>query len=229
MIIWRHGQTEWNATDRIQGQRDVELDDVGRTQAAASAARIAGQRPDAIVASDLRRAADTAAALAAITGLPVRLDPRLREQYFGDWQGLTNEEADAAYPVEWERWRRGEEILSFGIEGRAALAERALAAATEAADLGDVVVLTTHGGTAKYLIGALLDWPMAVSSRVMGLLNCHWAEIEWHRNRGGWALRSYNVGVVPGQPPRSDKAAAADLALAGSTGEAPESAVGPMR
>jgi glucosyl-3-phosphoglycerate phosphatase len=197
LIIWRHGQTEWNAVDRIQGHLDVPLDDVGRAQAAAAASRIADQHPDAIVASDLRRAVDTAAALSAITGLSVRRDERLREQNFGQWQGLTNAEARSAFPEAWNRWRRGEAIADYGIEDRTSLARRALAAMEDSAELGGTVVVVTHGGTAKLAMGALLGWPAGVSSRVMGLLNCHWAELQWHRQRGGWVLRSYNVGVVP--------------------------------
>jgi probable phosphoglycerate mutase len=208
LIIWRHGQTEWNATDRVQGHTDVGLDDVGRAQATSSAQRIAEEHPDVIISSDLRRAADTAAALAAVTGLRVRLDPRLREQYFGEWQGLTNAEVRDAYPDVWARWRRGEPADAAGIEEVDSLRERALAAVTEAAQLGGTVVVATHGGTAKQAMGSMLGWPPDVSSRVMGLMNCHWAEIQWHAHRGGWVLHSYNVGVVPGLLARSDRAAA---------------------
>jgi glucosyl-3-phosphoglycerate phosphatase len=207
LIIWRHGQTEWNASDRVQGHTDVSLDDIGLAQAAAAAERIAQENPDVIVSSDLRRAADTAAALSAVTGLPVRLDPRLREQYFGDWQGLTNAEVRDAYPDVWARWRRGEAPDSAGIEEVGALRERALAAVTDAAELGGTVVVVTHGGTAKQAMGALLGWPPDMSNRVMGLMNCHWAEIQWHVHRGGWVLHTYNVGVVPGLMARSDRAA----------------------
>jgi glucosyl-3-phosphoglycerate phosphatase len=206
LIIWRHGQTAWNADDRIQGHVDVPLDDVGRAQATAAAARIAEEHPDAIVSSDLRRTADTAAALAAATGLTVHYDERLREQNFGAWQGLTNAEVRAAYPDAWERWRSGKAITDAGIEDRAALGRRALAAMTDAAELGGTVVVVTHGGTAKLAMGAMLGWPADVSSRVMGLLNCHWAEIQWHRVRGGWVLRSYNLGVAPALLTRSDAA-----------------------
>jgi probable phosphoglycerate mutase len=208
LIIWRHGQTEWNVTDRIQGHADVGLDDVGRAQAAAAARQIAAGHPDVIVSSDLRRAADTAGALAAVTGLTVRLDPRLREQYFGDWQGLTNAEVRSAYPDQWARWRRGQAPETAGIEEIGALRERALAAMTDAADLGGTVVVVTHGGTAKQAMGTLLGWPPDMSSRVMGLMNCHWAEIQWHVHRGGWVLHTYNVGVVSGLSVASERAAA---------------------
>jgi probable phosphoglycerate mutase len=86
LIIWRHGNTDWNAANRVQGQTDVPLNDLGREQALAAAPLLAALRPDAIVASDLSRAADTAAALAAPTGLPVRSDQRLRSGT-GCWQG----------------------------------------------------------------------------------------------------------------------------------------------
>ena len=73
----------------------------------------------------------------------------------------------------------------------------------------------THGGTAKQAIGSMLGWPADVSSRVMGLMNCHWAEIQWHVHRGGWVLHTYNVGVVSGLSVASDRAAApADAAPA---------------
>lgn len=200
LIIWRHGQTEWNATDRIQGHADVGLDDIGRAQAAAAAQQIAAGHPDVIVSSDLRRAADTAGALASVTGLTVRLDPRLRERHFGDWQGLTNAEARSAYPQVWARWRRGESADGAGIEDIDTLRERALKAMTDAAALGGTVVVVTHGGTAKQAMGSMLGWPPDVSSRVMALMNCHWAEIQWHVHGGGWVLHSYNVGVASGLP-----------------------------
>ncbi|MER7168943.1 histidine phosphatase family protein, partial [Micromonospora sp. NPDC000207] len=59
LIVWRHGNTEWNAAGRVQGQTDVPLNDRGRDQARAAAPLLAALRPDAIVSSDLSRAADT--------------------------------------------------------------------------------------------------------------------------------------------------------------------------
>src|SRR5688572_16900664 len=89
LIVWRHGNTDWNAQGRVQGQTDVPLNDLGRQQAVDAAELLVRLKPDVIVASDLRRAVDTAAALGALTGLSVRPDPRLRERFFGDWQGST--------------------------------------------------------------------------------------------------------------------------------------------
>ena len=66
LIVWRHGNTDWNASHRVQGQTDVPLNAVGRQQAVDSAELLVKMRPDVIVSSDLHRAADTAAALAAL-------------------------------------------------------------------------------------------------------------------------------------------------------------------
>jgi glucosyl-3-phosphoglycerate phosphatase len=77
-VLWRHGQTIWNAESRFQGQTDIPLDDTGEAQAAGAASRLATLRPDAIFSSDLTRAASTAAPLARLTGLAVTLDKDLR-------------------------------------------------------------------------------------------------------------------------------------------------------
>jgi probable phosphoglycerate mutase len=195
LFIWRHGQTEWNVADRIQGQTDVGIDAVGRAQAAVAAAHLATERPDVIIASDLLRAADTAAALAAVTGLTVHPDPRLRERFFGDWQGMTVPEVAAAYPAEHARWRRGEPIGACGVEDLDDLAKRVAAAAVDAIGLADggTAVIVTHGGAAKYALGELLGWPREVTARIMGLANCHWTELR-HDTTRGWLLRAHNVG-----------------------------------
>jgi len=92
LVLWRHGQTAWNAEGRIQGQHDAKLDDTGRAQAKVAARQLASRKPDLIVSSDLSRCSDTAAELAALTGLTPTYDVRLRERGFGDWQTLTRAE-----------------------------------------------------------------------------------------------------------------------------------------
>src|SRR5260370_39085161 len=96
LVMLRHGQTDYNAGSRMQGQLDTELSDLGRAQAVAAAEVLGKRQPLVIVSSDLRRAYDTAVALSEQTGLPVEVDPRLRETHLGDWQGLTHTEVDAA-------------------------------------------------------------------------------------------------------------------------------------
>ncbi|MFI6132228.1 histidine phosphatase family protein [Micromonospora sp. NPDC051141] len=204
LIIWRHGNTDWNAQSRVQGQTDVPLNDLGREQARAAAPVLAALRPDAIVASDLRRAADTAAALAAVTGLPVRSDPRLRERHFGEWQGLALTEAAERFPDEFARWRAGDPDPGAGIESLHDLGTRLGAAFRDAADLaaGGTVVVATHGGGARQGVGHLLGWDHAVLRSVGSLGNCHWTELR-HDDARGWHLRAHNVGLIT-QPALTD-------------------------
>lgn len=97
VLLLRHGQSEWNADGRWQGQADPALTDLGRLQAA-HASRSLGT-VDAIVASDLQRAAETAAIISGELGVgPVVLDPDLRERHAGEWQGLTRAEIEQAWP-----------------------------------------------------------------------------------------------------------------------------------
>ena len=195
LIVWRHGQTGWNAESRFQGDADVPLNDIGRGQAAAAAAVLAAAHPDVIVSSDLQRAAETAAALATVTDLPVRHDARLRERCFGTWQGMTGAEVAEAHPEEFAAWRRGETPDGFGIESLDDLGKRATEAALEAVDGGaEVIVLTTHGGAARRLIGGVLGWPTDVSSHLGGLANCHWSYLH-HNERWGWTLQQHNIGT----------------------------------
>ena len=87
LVIVRHGETWDNAAGVWQGQLDSPLSDRGRAQATAMAPLVAALAPQRIVSSDLSRARDTAAAISSATGIPVALDPRLREIHAGQWQG----------------------------------------------------------------------------------------------------------------------------------------------
>ena len=197
LIVWRHGNTDWNAVDRVQGQTDTALNDVGREQAAAAAPLLAALRPDAIVASDLRRATDTGAALAALTGLPVRTDARLRERYYGRWQGLTMTDVAERFPVEYARWRAGEQDPGCEVETLDDLGKRVGAALQDAADAipGGTVVVATHGGGARQGCGYLLGWAPSVLRALGSLQNCHWTELR-HDTVRGWQLRAHNIGPI---------------------------------
>lgn len=210
LIIWRHGNTDWNAGHRVQGQSDAPLNDLGREQSAAAAAHLAGLRPDAIIASDLSRAVGTAMALAALTGLPVRTDPRLRERYYGLWQGLTLTEVADRFPAEHARWRAGDESPGAEIESLDDLGKRVAEALQDMAEElpGATIVVATHGGAARQGCGQLLGWPPAILRTLGPLYNCHWSELRHgahdradraragDHHLDGWQLRSYNVGIT---------------------------------
>jgi broad specificity phosphatase PhoE len=203
LIVWRHGNTDWNATNRVQGQTDVPLNDLGRQQAVDAAEILVKMRPAAIVASDLRRATDTAAALAALSGLPIRPDARLRERYFGAWQGLLMSEVEATRPVEHARWTAGADVVGGDVETLDDLGKRvadALQSAAELAPPGGTVVVASHGAAARQGIGHLLGWRSEQLRTLWALQNCHWVELTRDGVRG-WQLAAYNVGAF------SDRAA----------------------
>jgi probable phosphoglycerate mutase len=205
LVLWRHGQTSWNVAERFQGHTDVPLDEIGRAQAARAARVLAGVGPTSIISSDLARATDTAAALAAATGLEVRTDERLRETYGGTWQGKTVTEIRAIDGTAYDVWRSDSalDVPAGGGETRSALAARVVPAiidAVEAAPAGATVVVVTHGGTARAAIGALLTLPMQSWSAIAGLANCCWSVLEERtagRATSSWRLLEHNAGTLP--------------------------------
>jgi probable phosphoglycerate mutase len=196
LILWRHGESEWNEVDRVQGQTDVALTERGRAQAEAAAARLVAVHPDALISSDLRRAAETAAALAALTGLSVEPDVRLRERFYGEWQGLTISEIADRWPQEYARWRSGEPAPGCGVEHGEELAKRVTAALDDIVErfTGATVVVATHGGAARTGCAGVLGWSPDVARALAGLYNCHWVDLRLDEVRG-WQLQAYNAGV----------------------------------
>lgn len=157
VFLLRHGQTAWNAEQRIQGQLDVPLDATGRWQAERLAQALCGEGLDALYSSDLQRARQTAAPLAALTGLSVTPDVALRERGFGSFEGCTYAEIEIRWPEQALRWRRrepgfgpgGGEPLAVFYE-RSVQAVRRLAAAHE----GQTIAIVAHGGVLDCLYRA---------------------------------------------------------------------------
>jgi probable phosphoglycerate mutase len=143
ILLVRHGQSEWNADGRWQGQADPPLSELGEEQAVA-AARALGM-VDAIYASDLVRAHHTAELVAAQIGSDVVVAPNLRERNAGEWEGRTRAEIDAGWPGYLESGKR-----PAGYEPDDSVLERVLTAleAIAGAHEGDVLVVT-HGGVVR--------------------------------------------------------------------------------
>jgi len=195
LLLWRHGRTGWNVEGRFQGQSDSALDDTGHQQAAVAAERLAVRKPDLLVSSDLQRAANTAEPLARLTGLTVHTDPRLRERYFGLWQGHTRPEIEERWPDAFARWRAGEVVDEAGVESEHDVVKRMGEALSDAASGAPdrTIVVVGHGGSLRCGLIAVLDLPESISSKLSGLRNCHWSELRWSARRG-WQLHSHNVG-----------------------------------
>jgi probable phosphoglycerate mutase len=196
VVLWRHGQTEWNSTRRFQGHIDAALDDTGRAQAARAAGQLATLRPQLIVASDLSRAADTAQALADLVGLEVRRTPALRETHGGTWEGRYADELKS--DPQYLEWLAGGDVPAGGAETRSQVGDRAVVAVREAvAELepGGVAVVASHGGTIRSAIGRMLELPVEHWRVFGGLANCCWSVLE--EGRTGWRLVEHNAGSLP--------------------------------
>jgi probable phosphoglycerate mutase len=132
---------------RYQGQADPPLNERGRAQARRVAETLQGQRLDALYASDLRRAAETAEAIGQAIGLAVRYDPRLREIHQGEWQGLPVAEIERRYPDLFRRWQEAPLTVTLpGGENIAQMQERVLAAVEDIARQhpGQRVAIVAH-------------------------------------------------------------------------------------
>jgi glucosyl-3-phosphoglycerate phosphatase len=197
VVVWRHGQTQWNAEHRFQGQLDVELDAVGRAQAARAAVVLAELAPSAIVASDLVRARDTAHALADLVALPVATDVRLREIDVGAWAGLTFDEVRQRFPAEAEAWADGGEGRRGGGESLVDVGVRTVAAlhdALESVDDGRVLIVATHGAAGRALVASMMGLPTTSWRSLGSLANCCWSVMG--ESASGWRLFDHNAGAL---------------------------------
>lgn len=193
VLLVRHGQSEWNAVGRWQGQADPSLSDVGRQQAR-SAAKALGAI-DAVFASDLQRATETAVIIAEALGIgPVIVDPDLRERDAGEWSGLTRVEIDRDWPGYLDP-PPADKHTSFGAtpgrdgvrrppswEPDESVLARALIALTridEKVGGGDVLAVT-HGGLV-YVLEGHLGAGFARMANGAG----RWVEVEGDRLRLG--------------------------------------------
>lgn len=191
LVLWRHGQTDYNVERRFQGQSDVPLNEVGLRQAAEAAPYLAAMRPSAIFSSDLSRASMTADALARLTGLPVQLEKDLRERSGGSWEGLTEAEIRERFPVERATWSPPDGELAQAVADRASAALERIAASTPG---GSTTVVVSHGAALGMAVARLLEisWEL----RILGPFeNCHWSVLARRRSR--WRLMQHNIGIHP--------------------------------
>ena len=195
-MLWRHGQTVWNAERRFQGQSDIPLDEVGQAQAERAARLLAALRPDLIVSSDLSRAAGTAAALARMTGLEVALDKDLRERSGGRWEGLTDTEIRTRYPAEHASWTPpdGEPSALVAERVAGALLRVAEAVSGPAMTTG-LAVVVSHGAALRLGMSRLLGMPEELFGVLGPLSNCSWSVLG--RRHGRWRLVEHNAGTLP--------------------------------
>ena len=208
LVLLRHGQTEWNLLGRAQGHADVPLDEEGRSQAEAVAPYVAAYGPTRLWSSDLARARETAAYVAAETGLGVETSEAFREYSVGERTGMTLAGFAEAFPEQYAAWEGGDREAVPGAETDGDVLARFLPALEKAiADLpaGECGVLVSHGAVLKMALVRFLGLGDGAYDQLVGLGNCHWVELEEsHRAIGvgafkgsdvRWRLRGYNLSA----------------------------------
>jgi broad specificity phosphatase PhoE len=193
----RHGETEWNATKRAQGQADVPLNEAGRLQAQVAAAQLDGVNLAGVYSSDLSRAIDTAEPIARAHGLEVVTDPAFREIDQGEWEGLGLEEISARWPDLWGPARHyvrrpggesPEQVQERALEGMARVVERHKRGA---------VAIVSHGGTIRWIVANALGYDLEGSARIRGLSNGGAVAMDATLNNGNLELG--NLVRIDGQ------------------------------
>jgi broad specificity phosphatase PhoE len=194
LLLARHGETADNARLVFQGQAGKGLNARGRAQAARLAERVARSRPDALFASDLERAVETARIVTeASPGLPVNVEPDLREVDVGAWTGKSHHEIEELFPEEWAAWSSGLDVRRGGGETYAELAERIERAVVRivAAHEGKRVLLVSHGGAIKSYVARILGVSGEGLRALAGVGNCGLTVIE-RDARGRSRLHAWN-------------------------------------
>jgi probable phosphoglycerate mutase len=194
ILAIRHGQTAWNADNRIQGHTDIALDALGEWQAERLAQALGEEELEVLYSSDLMRARQTAAPLAARKGLALHLDSGLRERGFGEFEGLSFAQIEQHWPEQAAAWRRRDP--DFGARGGEVLRDfrdRVVAAVERLARAhrGQSIALVTHGGVLDLLyreatrvaLDAPRSWQLANAgiNRLLhsnqGLVLVGWADV----------------------------------------------------
>ncbi|MDU7590163.1 MAG: histidine phosphatase family protein [Acidovorax sp.] len=190
LYLVRHGQTQWNLEKRLQGATDNVLNETGRRQAAELAQRLAGVSFSHIYSSGLRRAQETAAAFAGAT--PVTALPALNERSFGKFEGIYEDQRDAALFAEFGK--RGT-VLDDSLDGGESLRvlrERVVDTTHRLAARhpGELVLLVTHGGVLDVLYRAATRQDIQ-APRTWQLGNAAINRLLWTHGHGlslvGWA------------------------------------------
>jgi probable phosphoglycerate mutase len=201
VVLWRHGQTDWNVANRFQGHSDIPLNKVGQYQAAEAAKVLAALRPDRIISSDLIRAQQTAAPLAQLTDIKVEINSGIRETDGGLWEGKLASENRASHGELFASWYEGgDEPAGVTGERRSDVAKRAVSVIEkETENFSGTIIFVTHGGTVRSVLGSILKLPIPQWGVIGGLSNACWSVLELTKHHTGskWYLAEHNAGSLP--------------------------------
>jgi len=204
LYLIRHGETAWNADGRFQGQQDIPLNATGREQAAGVARALEKHHFDALYTSDLVRASETAEVIGARLHLTPVPDARLRENFFGDWEGHDMPEIGERWPETLAAWRadiantrppNGDTLQEL----QARVASFFVEIVTRHPDA--TVAIVAHGGSLRAIIAEVLAADMSIFRRVR-LDNCSISIVR--ANPGNYTLLHMNdICHFAHQTPRS--------------------------
>jgi glucosyl-3-phosphoglycerate phosphatase len=179
LVLVRHGESLWNAEQRLQGHSGTGLSERGHAEAAATAEYLTAQYPDAEIGlrSDLLRVEQTAAPWASRFGGTVTVDPRLREIDVGTWSGLTWAEVEAQDATTLAAWRAGQDVRRGGGETFAELRVRVWDALLDRAAHDGTVIVFTHGGPIRVAVASALGLPPLGERQLAAVANCSVTEL----------------------------------------------------
>ncbi|OTA25837.1 phosphoglycerate mutase [Alloscardovia macacae] len=201
ITLVRHGRTRYNAENRLQGQIDIPLDEVGRWQIQQTAAELrrlyvssegaeGGESGEGrsvekplVVTSTLGRAQETAHAFADVLGVPVHVDDRVKERGFGELEGMPVTEMQKRWPEDFESWRNfGDGELSHGAEPKAEVGRRGAEAVDEWAhtvDSDTQLFVFSHGAWINQVVNTLMGWSEFHSdfADLVSMRNAFWTRL----------------------------------------------------
>jgi broad specificity phosphatase PhoE len=200
VVLIRHGQTDWNAQDRWQGQTPVPLNAIGYEQAAKLAEHLKDFSLEALYTSDIPRAYQTAAVVGDAIGLQPLVDVRLRELRAGRFEGLSQAVLRTRFAAELLQWNTNLDYTPPGGESRRKTQERALHAFRDITtfDPNREIAIVTHGGTIRLLLMRLFRGDQAVAKARIS--NTAYTILE--RAEGGW-----HMALMPTTPHLNQEAA----------------------
>ncbi len=194
IILIRHGETEWNSQQRMQGHSNSDLSSVGQAQIQALGQWMKNVPFDHIYSSDSLRAKQTAEAITQFSGHELKIDLRLREKNLGVFEGLTSEEARERHPEVFRLFKTaGSKYVIDEGESTQQLQDRALEIVDEIRikHPEEHVLLVTHGGfirvVMKHSLGLSLETPTRFLIRNTGVFRLVW-EDKWIVSQMGGVL-----------------------------------------
>jgi len=196
LYLVRHGQTEWNAEQRMQGWLDSSLTDLGVRHAHAHAELLAREAVERLVVSPLGRARETADIINARLNLPTRVDPRLKERSYGDWEGLTLDEIEKRWPGASAARRR--DPFNYRPPGGESLPDLVMRVAPlldeVRGDGAERIAIVSHGMTGRALLAHVLELAPKVANTARQPNDVVYRiELE----NGGCTCRHYRAGAGP--------------------------------